>query len=190
MENGFTASLKIHDGRFYFIIPEWNLIAEGESLEAAYQELLRKKEELVQQFSRAGSLGSLQSSTDAITKSGATYRKLLLFLAKTVIIAAAAVWAILIVVWATERAAKSTLYAAVQTVKQAPMDILQGIGDRLVRDAELEKTVTEEERARMRDREEARLKALRLAVKRVKPYMDEIAVLNPCQQDGAMKRVR
>jgi hypothetical protein len=190
MDTGFSATLKTQNGKFYFIIPEWRLIAEGESVEIAYQELLRKKEDLVRQFSSAGASAVLQFPADDVAGSGARYRKLLLFLAKAVTITAVVVWGILIVVWAMERAAKSTMHAVVQTAKQAPMDLLQGIGDRLVHEAEAEKTATETDRKRMREKEEARLRALRLMVGRVKPYFDEIAVLSPCQQDVTSKRGR
>lgn len=194
MNDEYGAILKVHNGKYFFIIPELSLVAEGDTVESAHKDLLARKELLFRQLADADSLDMLRPANNT-PWSKTSQKRLTMFLAKTVIIAAVSVWAAVIVLWFAGKVAKSTIHhaqtslaATIQSARDLPKSMLRNLEDKLMKEAQATASLSEEDKKKMRETQEQQLKALRSLVGKLKPYVNELSQLSPCQQTDVSKR--
>ena len=83
----YEAILKTKGDKHYFYIEELQIIAAGDTIEAAHHELLRKKNELIKEFDEAGSLIKLpRPSSNLNQDKGRAVRETGLFAIKALIL--------------------------------------------------------------------------------------------------------
>ena len=66
--------------------------------------------------------------------------------------------------------------------------MLRNLEDKLMKEAQATASLSEEDKKKMRETQEQKLKALRSLVGKLKPYVNELSQLSPCQQTDVSKR--
>jgi len=173
VSNGYSIQIKVVGSRFYALIPELCIIAEGDSIAAAYTALEEKRSQIVAAYEKAGFSEQLpKARTERASKPLLDVRALAMFSAKAVVVAVA----IGLSGAMLARSAQTTIKRVGQEVVEATSG-MKGrqfwakIGDGIVRAAENERDPAYEEKIRQ---------SLRVIVSRYQPFAAELSPLFGC----------
>lgn len=169
-EYGFEPTLIIKRGKYYFQIRELGLTVKGDTLDSAYQDLLKKKEELILKFEEADNLEELPAPASAPRiKEGVAFRELGLFSAKMAI---GAVVIAALIAFAGNRV-NSTINHNLSRLKTEVDEMVSGKPGRKL-EKELHRAVNHEIAP---ERREKIIKSIRVLVKRCQPFIKELKPL-------------
>jgi len=164
----FDAVLGKRGGRYYFYISELQVIAEGETVESAYQEMLRKKSERIDELRQAGRLEDLPAPGKMFREPGFDRRGFGMFALKSLVVG----FILMLLVTFAGNTAGNMIASGVTSgkfyVNRLPLELLNRMEDEIIRLAQEDASPEEQEELR---------RSLRILVNRLEPYADEIKVL-------------
>jgi len=170
----YDAVVKFKDGKYHFYIRELNLIGTGDTLDSAYAEINRKREEVVKEFSESGHLDELpppEGARPARVK-GAGDTDLGGFAFKVLIAGLAVIVVLMFAVGQINRVfssnvelLKAELNYISNTIPSKPGRVIEH---------ELYKAV---DHPISPERQKKIIESIRVIVKRLKPFVDEFKVL-------------
>lgn len=164
MRLSYVAQILQKNDRYYLYIPELHLIAEGDDLNSANQDLEREKRELFEKYFDLGRARSIPLPTDMDHRRHLT-SVMQVFALKTIIVT---VVAVIILV-----GLRASMDSALRELKQNIRSSYQDSIDRLVN-----LQLTPEREAEYHEK-------IRAIVKKLKPYATDLAPLFGCQQQAA-----
>lgn len=162
----YEATLKTKKGKYYFYIRELHIPASGDTLDSAYKELMRKKDELIKELEETDSLDELPHPVSkASAKHGFDLKNFGMFSLKTLIVGLVCG---IILAFAGNKL--NTVVSKIGSVN--PGNILEQELYRAV-DHEIDPV-----------RQKKIIKSIRAIVKRLKPFVDEIRPLFSDDKNG------
>jgi len=162
----YEVTLKTRKGKYYFYIRELQIPASGDTLDSAYKELMRKKDELIKELEETDSLDELpQPVSKPSAKQGFDLKNLGMFSLKTLIVGL--ICGIILT------------FAGIELNTVVSKIGVMNPGNKL--EEELYRAVDHEISP---ERQEKIIKSIRVIVKRLKPFVDEIKPLFSDDKNG------
>jgi|ETNmetMinimDraft_12_1059888.scaffolds.fasta_scaffold239923_1 hypothetical protein len=164
----YDATLGKRGDRFYFYVRELQLIAEGETVELAYQELIRKKGERLDEFEKAGGLAQAPEPGQEDRESKFDRKGFGMFVLKSLVVG----FILILVITFAGNTAKNMIVSSAASARGyanvLPLKLFNKLEQEILRQAQEEVSPEEQEKIKQ---------SIKIIVNRLKPYAKELRPL-------------
>ena len=168
----YEAILRTENGKYYFYLKELQIIAKGDTIGAAHNELLRKKNEVIKEFEEAGSMFQLPPPSLGQTEQQTAIkaRETGFFAIKALTVGFILILIISFMGNKINQQVTSKAQGLKSFLRESPSKIARGLEQELYNANETE--LSDEIKIRIR-------KNLQILVKQIKPFMEDLWPLFP-----------